>query len=285
METEPIRSISTRHITECVARLFIEANIRMGEDIRRRVTDGTRTEGQPTARRVLRLLLENADVACQEGIPLCQDTGMAVVFAELGQEARIEGGELSRAIHDGVALGRRRGYLRASVVADPIRRQNTRDNTPAVIHYDVVPGNRLTLTVAPKGFGSENMSALKMLTPADGLEGVERFVLDTVKAAGPNPCPPLVVGVGIGGTMEKAALLAKHALTRDLDRPHEDPFWAEVEDRLLRAVNELDIGPAGLGGRLTALGLLIEVYPTHIAGLPVAVNIGCHVTRHATAVL
>ena len=280
-----MRDIPTRSITESVAQLFVEANTRLGEDIRRALDAGLSHEETVLPREVLKLLLENAAYAGQEQIPICQDTGMAVVFADVGQDVRIVGGALTQAIQDGVVLGTRRGFLRASVVRDPIDRQNTGDNTPAVIHYDIVPGESLTLTVAPKGFGSENMSTVKMLTPADGLAGVERFVLDTVRLSGPNPCPPVVVGVGVGGTMEKAALLAKRALIRDLDVPHDDPFWAETERRLLNAVNGLGIGPAGFGGRTTALGLHIGVYPTHIAGLPVAVNIGCHVTRHRTAAL
>jgi len=273
------------NITEHVASLCVEANIIQGEDIRRRMADSLAAERETLARNTLKILLKNADISKEEQIPICQDTGMVVVFVELGQDVHIAGGSLAQAIHDGVALGYRRGFLRASVVADPIERKNTGDNTPAVIHYDIVPGGNLTITVAPKGFGSENKSGVKMLTPADGIDGIEGFVLDTVKAAGPDPCPPLVVGVGVGGTMEKAALMAKFALTRPLDRSHPDPFWAAEEARLLDAINGLDIGPAGFGGRTTALGLNIETYPTHIAGLPVAVNIGCHVTRHGTVVL
>ena len=280
-----MKTIHVKEISENVAALCLSANTLIREDIRRRLAAGLAAEDAPLPRGVLKTLLQNADIAGEEQIPICQDTGMAVVFADVGQDVRITGGSLARAIQDGVAMGYLGGHLRASVVRDPVDRRNTGDNTPAVIHYDIVPGERLTLTVAPKGFGSENMSALKMLTPADGLAGIERFVLDTVRAAGPNPCPPIVVGVGIGGTMEKAALLAKRALTRELDTPHDDPFWAEEEGRLLQAINELRIGPAGLGGRTTALGVRVEVYPTHIAGLPVAVNIGCHVTRHAGVTL
>jgi len=280
-----MREIHIKKISECIAGLCISANTLIGADIRRRLAAGLSAEEAPLPRYVLKTLLENADIADEGQIPICQDTGMAVVFADIGQDIWIVGGSLTQAIQDGVAHGYHDGYLRASVVRDPIDRRNTGDNTPAVIHYDIVPGDRLTLTVAPKGFGSENMSALKMLTPADGLAGVEHFVLDTVRTAGPNPCPPIVVGVGIGGTMEKAALLGKRALTRSLDTSHPDPFWAGEEQRLLEAINALHIGPAGLGGHTTALGVCIEVYPTHIAGLPVAVNIGCHVTRHASATL
>ncbi|MDR3206963.1 MAG: fumarate hydratase [Oscillospiraceae bacterium] len=280
-----MKKIHVSDITQAVESLCIEANIVLGEDIRRSLREAIPKEDRALSKEVLKKLLENADIAYEEQIPICQDTGLAVVFVELGQEVYIEGGSLTEAIQRGVSQGYTRGYLRASAVADPIDRQNTGDNTPAVIHYDVQPGDRLTLTVAPKGFGSENMSALKMLTPADGLAGVERFVIETVRAAGPNPCPPLVVGVGVGGTMEKAALLAKYALTRDLGLPHGNPFWADEEQKLLTALNALGIGPAGLGGRTTALAVHIETYATHIAGLPVAVNIGCHVTRHRSATL
>ena len=280
-----MKEIHTKKISESVAGLCISANTLIRADIRRRLEAGLASEDAPLPREVLKTLLKNADIAVEEQIAICQDTGMAVVFAEVGQDVRITGGSLPQAIQDGVARGYREGFLRASVVRDPIDRRNTGDNTPAVIHYDIVPGELLTLTVAPKGFGSENMSALKMLTPADGMAGIERFVLDTVRAAGPNPCPPIVVGVGIGGTMEKAALLGKRALTRNLDTPHGNPFWAGAERRLLEAINATGIGPAGLGGRTTALGVCIEIYPTHIAGLPVAVNIGCHVTRHASVTL
>ena len=280
-----MKKIFIERISESVADLFIEANTCLGADIRHALVTGRAYETDPMPREVLKIILENADIATKEQIPICQDTGMAVVFVSMGQDVCITGGSLSQAIHDGVALGTRRGYLRASVVEDPLRRKNTGDNTPAIIHYDIVPGDQLTITVAPKGFGSENMSAVKMLMPADGVAGMERFVLDTVQAAASNPCPPIVVGVGVGGTMEKAALLSKLALTRDLDQPHKDPFWAKQEEHLLHMINLLNIGPAGLGGHTTALGLNIEVYPTHIAGLPVAVNIGCHVTRHKTITL
>jgi fumarate hydratase subunit alpha len=280
-----MKKIHISEITGAVEKLCIQANVVLGEDIKDFLRAAIPKEEEELSRDVLKKLLENADIACEEKIPICQDTGMAVVFVELGQEVCIEGGSLAGAIQAGVALGYTRGCLRASVVGDPIDRKNTGDNTPAVIHYDVLPGDSLTILVAPKGFGSENMSALKMLTPADGIEGVERFVVETVRAAGPNPCPPLVVGVGVGGTMEKAALLAKRALTRDLGRRHQDPFWASEEQRLLDAVNALGIGPAGLGGRATALAVRVETYATHIAGLPVAVNLGCHVTRHASVTL
>ncbi len=280
-----IREIPSALITEAVSEMCIAANCLIGPDIRAALAAAAQAEDAPLPREVLATLLANAAVAEKEMIPICQDTGLAVVFVDLGQDVHVTGGDLEAAVNAGVARGYAEGYLRRSVVADPIRRQNTGDNTPAVIHYQVVPGDRLTLTVAPKGFGSENMSALAMLKPAQGLPGVKRFVLETVARAGPNPCPPIVVGVGVGGTMEKAALLAKRSLLRPVGQSSPDPFWREVEEDLLRAVNALDIGPAGFGGRTTALAVHISPYATHIAGLPVAVNIGCHVTRHLERVL
>jgi fumarate hydratase subunit alpha len=258
-----------------------EANCLISPDIRRALAQAEAGESSPLGRRVLATLLENARVAGTEMIPLCQDTGLAVVFAELGQEVHIKGGDLEEAINAGVARGYEEGFLRKSVVGDPIRRVNTGDNCPAVIHYRIVPGDRLKLTVAPKGFGSENMSALALLKPSQGLDGVRAVIIDTVRKAGPNPCPPVIVGVGLGGTMEKAALMAKEALLRPVGSGHPDPFWRQVEEELLKEVNALDIGPAGFGGRSTALAVHVKTYATHIAGLPVAVNIGCHVTRHA----
>ena len=280
-----MKIIDTAVIVEHTARLCVRANTILGEDIRQALVSGMQNEGQTRAAKTLKMLLENADISREGHLPICQDTGMVVVFVELGQEVHIRGGSLTQAIQDGVSLGYRQGCLRASVVSDPIARQNTGDNTPAVVHYDVVEGDGLTITVAPKGFGSENMSRLSMLTPADGIQGIRRTVLQTVSDAGPNPCPPLVVGVGIGGTMEKAAIMSKHALIRPLGVLHPDPFWASEERQLLEAINSSGLGPAGLGGRTTALGVHIETYPTHIAGLPVAVNLSCHVTRHKSVSL
>ena len=265
--------------------MCLKANCLISPDIRAALACARKNEHLPLGREILATLLQNAQIAEEQMIPICQDTGLAVVFVEIGQEIHITGGSLEEAINEGVIKGYQEGYLRKSVVADPIRRQNTGDNSPAVIHYELVPGDRLKLTVAPKGFGSENMSALKMLKPAEGLEGIKDFVVTTVAQAGPNPCPPIVVGVGVGGTMEKSALLAKKALLRPVDEANSDPFWAEVENDLMAAINHLDIGPAGFGGLTTALGVNILTYPTHIAGLPVAVNIGCHVTRHAEEIL
>lgn len=275
-----VREIGAEEIASAVARLCIDANCRVGRDIEDAFRGARAAETTEMARDVLGQLLENARIAGESGMPLCQDTGMAVVFVELGQDVRVEG-SLSGAINEGVRRGYEEGYLRKSVVRDPIDRVNTGDNTPAVIHYDVTPGCGLRIAVAPKGFGSENMSRLAMLKPSQGIEGAKDFVVETVRIAGPNPCPPVVVGVGIGGTMEKACLIAKRALLRDVGTKNPDPFWDGVERELLRAINELGIGPAGFGGAVTALAVHIETFPTHIAGLPVAVNIGCHATRHA----
>lgn len=277
--------INVETIQKEVARLCMEANYYLGDDVMRALQAAVETETSSLGKDILLQLLENARIARQEQVPMCQDCGMAVVFVELGQDVRIEGGNLTEAINAGVREGYRRGYLRASVVADPFQRRNTGDNTPAVIHYDLVPGNQLKITVAPKGFGSENMSGLRMLKPADGLEGVKRFVIEVVEKAGGNPCPPIIVGVGIGGTMEKAALLAKKALLRPVDSSSEKPLVRELEEELLARINALGIGPQGFGGKTTALGVNVEVFPTHIAGLPVAVNISCHATRHRSAVL
>jgi len=280
-----MREITAAQVTETVARLCIEANTDAGPDIVAALERAKVYETEETPRQVLDTLLQNAIIAQKDRMPICQDTGMAVVFAELGQDVRITGGALDDAVNEGVRRGYRDGYLRNSVVRDPVRRDNTGDNTPAVIHYSVVPGGKLTLTVAPKGFGSENMSAVKMLKPSDGLTGLEHFVLEAVQTAGGNPCPPVIVGVGAGGTFELAALLAKKALLRNVGTANADPFWDETERRLLNALNSLDIGPGGFGGKTTALAVHIIPYATHIAGLPVAVNIGCHVTRHKRAAL
>ncbi len=276
-----IRSIPAAAVTRAVAELCVKANRELPPDIVQALKQAAREEPWPTAQGTLSVLVENLSAARERCLPICQDTGLACVFIQLGQDVHIEG-DLARAVDQGVRQGYEEGYLRKSVVADPLRRGNTGDNTPAALTVDLVPGDRLRLTVVPKGFGSENMSALKMLKPADGVEGVRRFVLDTVRAAGSNPCPPIILGVGIGGTFDKVALLAKHALLRPIDRPHPDPYYAALERELLEAVNGLGIGPQGFGGRTTALGVNIETMPTHVAGLPVAVNVSCHVTRRAS---
>ena len=276
-----MRKIEAELITDAVRRMCISANYDLPGDVRERIKDcQTREDWQP-AREVLECIIENYELASREGVPICQDTGAALVFVEIGQDVHVSG-DLSEAIHEGVRMGYRDGYLRASLVADPFRRVNTKDNTPAMIHYDIVPGARLRITVAPKGFGSENMSKISMLPPSAGINGVKAFVLGAVEEAGSNPCPPVVVGVGLGGTFDKAALLAKKSLLRPLDDNHCDPFYAALEDDLLESVNALGIGPQGFGGRTTALAVKIEVMPTHIAGLPVAVNINCHVARHVS---
>ena len=279
-----MREITAVQIEETVRRLCMEANRKLPEDIKDAVRRDTGREEQPLARNILEDLKRNWETAEELNLPVCQDTGMAVVFVRLGQEVHIDG-SLEEAIQEGVRRGYLDGYLRKSVVSDPIERINTLDNTPAVITYDVVMGDRLTITVAPKGAGSENMGRLAMLKPSDGLAGVKRFVLDAVEAAGPNPCPPIVVGVGIGGNFDRVALLAKRALLRPIDRRNPNPAYAALETELLDSINALGIGPQGFGGRATALGVNIEVFATHIAQLPCAVNIGCHVTRHQTAVL
>lgn len=280
-----MRTIYTKEITEAVKNLCIEANIYLGNDIKNAICTAREQEQSETAKVILEKLEENMRVAEAEEIPVCQDTGMAVVFLDVGQDVHIDGGLLKDAVNEGVAQGYTEGFLRKSVVTDPIERKNSGDNTPAVIHYDIVPGDKLKITVAPKGFGSENMGALKLLKPADGLAGVKDFVLETVKNAGANPCPPIVVGVGIGGTMEMSTLLAKRALLVELDKPNENPFYASLEQELLEKINALEIGVQGFGGTNTALGVKILTYPTHIAGLPCAVNINCHVTRHKSIVL
>ena len=279
-----MRKIPATEVTAAVARLCVQANCRLPEDVRCRIAESLRQESWPVARDILERILENAAVAREEALPICQDTGAACVFVRIGQEVCVEG-SLSEAIHEGVRRGYTDGYLRKSMVRDPLRRVNTGDNTPAIIYYDIVPGDCLELTLAPKGFGSENMSRIAMLRPSDGVEGVMDFVVDAVRQAGPNPCPPIVVGVGIGGTFDRAALLAKQALLRDLDEPNPDPYYAELEEKLLERINALGVGPQGLGGRTTALAVRIESFPTHIAGLPVAVNINCHVARHCKEVL
>ena len=279
-----MRTITARQIRDTVAELCIRANKELPEDIIRAMQAAREKEPWPLAQSTLDVLRENIRAAGERDLPVCQDTGLACVFVRLGQDVHIEG-DFNDAVNEGVRRGYAEGYLRKSVVCDPLRRVNTGDNSPAAITVELVPGDELKLTVVPKGFGSENMSRLAMLKPADGLEGVKRFVVETVKAAGSNPCPPIVVGVGIGGTFDKAAALAKHALLRPIDQPHADPYYAALEKELLEQINALGTGPQGFGGRTTALGLNIETMPTHVAGLPVAVNISCHVTRRASAVL
>ena len=279
-----MREIASEQITAVIRRLCIQANCILPEDVRARIAACAQEEPWPQAQEILEQITQNYTVAQERMQPICQDTGMACVFLEIGQEVHVTG-DLNAAVHEGVRQGYRDGYLRKSVVGDPLRRVNTGDNTPAMIYWDIVPGDRLRITVAPKGFGSENMSQIKLLKPSDGEEGVKDFVVKAVEEAGPNPCPPIVVGVGIGGTFDKAALLAKRALLRPLGQPSQDPFYAAMEAELLGRVNALGIGPQGFGGRTTALAVAIETAPTHIAGLPVAVNINCHVTRHQTEVL
>ncbi len=276
------RTLPTHEITACVAKLCIRANRELPGQVEGLLCAACQAEPYAPARETLELILKNAAMAREQAMPICQDTGMAVVYAQVGQDVRIVGGSFEAAVQAGVAQGYGEGYLRQSVVADPIRRGNTGDNTPAVLHVRLVPGDRVLLTVAPKGFGSENMSRLAMLTPAEGLAGVKAFVLETVRLAGANPCPPMVLGVGIGGNFEQVAELAKEALVELREGPHPDPFYAGLEEEWLREVNALGIGPQGFGGLTTALSLRIKAAPTHIAGLPVAVNVGCHVTRHAS---
>ena len=279
-----MREIKAAAVAEAVAALCIQANAHLPADVEAALAAARTAEPWPLAKHTLGLLEKNLEMADQCALPICQDTGMAVVFAEVGQEVHIDG-DFEAAVNEGVRRGYGEGYLRKSIVGDPLRRVNTGDNTPAALHLRLVPGDKLRLTVAPKGFGSENMSRLAMLRPADGVEGVERFVLETVRLAGPNPCPPMVLGVGIGGSFDGVALLAKQALLRPLDKPNPDEYYAKLEKKLLAAVNELGIGPQGFGGKTTALGLAIETAPTHVAGLPVAVNVSCHATRRASAEL
>jgi len=276
-----MREIKVSQITEAIRKLCIDANYYLGSDIKNRLIKSHEEEDWDIAKGILNKILINADIAKNEDMPMCQDTGVACVFIEIGQEVQVVGGALEDAINEGVRQGYKDGYLRKSVVKDPLDRVNTKDNTPAMIYYNIVPGDKLKITVAPKGFGSENMSQIKMLKPSDGLQGVKDFIIKVVKEAGPNPCPPIIVGVGIGGTFDKAAKIAKKALIRSIDVRNENPFYAELEEELVTMINELGIGPQGFGGKTTALAVNIETYPTHIAGLPVAVNINCHATRHA----
>ena len=280
-----MREIHCEEISRAVRDLCIEANCHLPADVREAIVKARETERSPVGQAILGDLEENFTFAGEKGLPICQDTGMAVVFVELGQEVHITGGLLADAVNEGVARGYVEGRLRCSVVGDPLRRVNTNNNTPAILHLTLVEGDRLSITVAPKGFGSENMTALQMLKPSVGPDAVVDFIVETVSSAGSNPCPPIVVGVGLGGTSEMAALLAKRALLRPVDIRNEDPFYAELEERALTRINALGIGPQGLGGVTTALSVCILHYGTHIAGLPCAVNIGCHVTRHASTVL
>ncbi len=275
-----IRTVKTEEITKTVSEMCIEANHYLSKDMDQAMKDAVKKEESLLGRQILNQLQENLQIAGEDTIPICQDTGMAVIFVEIGQEVHIEGGALEEAINEGVRQGYVDGFLRKSVVSDPIIRENTKDNTPAIIHYTIVGGDKVKITVAPKGFGSENMSRVFMLKPADGIEGVKNAILTAVKDAGPNACPPMVVGVGIGGTFEKCAIMAKHALTRNMEERSEIPYVKELEEEMLEKINNLGIGPGGLGGRVTALAVNIETYPTHIAGLPVGINICCHVNRH-----
>lgn len=279
-----MRIIDSKVIEDTVARLCIEANLRLPPDVINAIERAEKAEPWDGAKRILSLLVDNVRIASEKTLPVCQDTGMACVFVELGQDVHIEG-DFEQAVNNGVRRGYGEGYLRKSVVCDPLRRVNTGDNTPALVTVKLTRGDKMRITVMPKGFGSENMSALKMLKPADGVEGVRNFVLDTVEKAGANPCPPIIVGVGIGGSFDKAACLAKHALLRPVDEPNPDEYYAALERELLDKINALGIGPQGFGGKTTALAVLIEAMPTHVAGLPVAVNISCHATRRASASL
>lgn len=279
-----MRTIHASLLTDTIASLCVETNCRLPEDMRRSIENARSREKWDTARGILDKIIENYNIADEKFVPICQDTGVCCVFLKIGTDVHIEG-DLIEAVNEGVRRGYRDGYLRKSVVGDPLRRVNTGDNTPAMLYTELVPGDKLELTVAPKGFGSENMSKLAMLKPSDGVEGVKDFVVKTVEEAGPNPCPPIVVGVGIGGTFDKAALLAKKALMRSTDERNKDEYYAALEAELLDRINALGIGPQGFGGRTTALAVNIETMPTHIAGLPVAVNINCHVTRHRTVIL
>lgn len=279
-----MRTVSTSLITQTVEQLCIEACYKIGDDVKILLQKARDEEESPLGKWILQQFLDNMHISREEQLPLCQDTGMAVVFIELGREVHVTGGSLEDAVNEGVCRGYEKGYLRKSVL-DPLTRKNTGDNTPAVIHLEMTEGDRIKITAAPKGFGSENMSRLAMLKPADGADGIKKFVLDTVVRAGANPCPPIIVGIGIGGTMEKAAYLAKKSLLREAGKPHPDKDIAALEQELLNKINETGIGPQGMGGRTTALAVHVETYPTHIAGLPVAVNIQCHAARHASAVI
>ena len=275
-----VRTVRTEEISKAVKEMCIEANHFLSDDMRARFEQAVEKEESPLGKQILNQLQENLKIAGEDMIPICQDTGMAVIFARVGQDVHVEGGSLTDAINQGVHDGYVDGYLRKSIVRDPLERENTKDNTPAVIHYEIVEGDQIDLTLAPKGFGSENMSRVFMLKPADGIEGVKEAILTAVRDAGPNACPPMVVGVGIGGTFEKCAMMAKHALTRNLEEVSQVAYVRDLEKEMLEKINALGIGPGGLGGTVTALAVNIETYPTHIAGLPVGINICCHVNRH-----
>lgn len=280
-----MRNLHTDEIIKNIKEMCIEANYKLASDVEERVRGAYNRESSVLGKQILGQLSENLDIACEDSIPICQDTGMAIIFIKLGQAVHVEGMNLEDAINEGVRQGYEEGYLRKSVVGDPLIRINTKDNTPAIIHYEIVAGDQLEITVAPKGFGSENMSRVYMLKPSDGIEGVKKAVLETVKLAGPNACPPIVVGVGIGGSFEKCTILSKKALTRSMYKSSPLEHIKKLEDELLIEINQLGIGPGGFGGKITALGVNIETYPTHIAGLPVAINICCHVNRHVSRII
>jgi len=279
-----MREINAKIITDTVKKLCIDANCHLSGDIKECIQNAYKDETWQQAKEILAHIIENYKIADQKSVPVCQDTGVACVFLKIGQDVHITG-DITAAVNEGVRQGYTEGFLRKSVVSDPLNRVNTNDNTPAMIYFELVKGDKIEITVAPKGFGSENMSQIAMLSPSDGIDGVKEFVKRVVKEAGPNPCPPVVVGVGIGGTFDKAALLAKKALLREVNKPNDNPFYANLEKELLQEINMLGIGPQGFGGKTTALAVNVEYFPTHIAGLPVAVNINCHVTRHKTEVI
>ena len=280
-----MREIHVGQITDVIEKLCIDANYNLPGDVKCAIKNCRACEDGALAKDMLDKIIENFEIAEQEQVPICQDCGMACVFLEIGQDVHIVGGDLAEAVDEGVRRGYGNGYLRKSVVRDPVRRGNTGDNTPAVLYTEIVPGENIKITLGPKGFGSENMSAIRMFKPSAGLQGIKDFIIETVENAGPNPCPPIVVGVGIGGTFDKAALLAKKAIMRPIDSENPDPFYADLEKEMLEKINQLGIGPQGFGGKTTAIGLNIETMPTHIAGMPCAININCHVTRHKTEVI
>lgn len=280
-----VRNINISEITENIRDMCIEANHYLSSDMKEALLKASSTEKSPLGKKILNQLEKNLNIADEETIPICQDTGMAVIFLEIGQDVHFEGGILEDAVNEGVRQGYKEGFLRKSVVSDPLIRENTKDNTPAIIHYNIVSGDRVKITVAPKGFGSENMSRVFMLKPSDGIEGVKDAILTAVKDAGPNACPPMVIGVGIGGTFEKCALMAKKALTRNINEHSNIPYIKEMEEELLEKINKTGLGPGGLGGTTTALAVNIDTYPTHIAGLPLAINICCHVNRHSVRII
>ncbi|WP_026835040.1 fumarate hydratase [Eubacterium xylanophilum] len=280
-----MRVVNTSEITKNIKEMCIDVNLSLSSDVKNAILDAQKREESSLGKQILGQLEKNMEIASETNIPICQDTGMAVVFLKVGQDVHFEGDYIEDAINEGIRQGYTEGYLRKSVVKDPVERVNTGDNTPGVIHYEIVPGDKVEILVAPKGFGSENMSRQYMLKPADGIEGIKNAILETVEMAGPNACPPIVVGVGIGGTFEKSAILSKKALTRDLNSKSDIPYVRELEEEMLEKINKLGIGPGGLGGRITALGVNVETYPTHIAGMPVAINICCHVNRHIKRVI